>query len=351
MKLKKNLTHSTFYQETNSLQKPYLDKRQFGNQPFTNPICQYDQLTYTDWLNLFLMNRRARNRAEGTLHFYRDKLRVFFEHMEQAGVTNPRDINTTAITSFIVYLVDTQHAPAGVHAYYRAIKAFFKFFDAEIDDPSWHNPMRRVIPPSVPEKILDPVEPETVSILLGTCNTQSFLDRRDKAIMLTLWDTGVRANELLQIDLDDIDIPQGLVQVRMGKGRKPRPVFVGTDTKKAIRAYLATRDDIEKSPALFINNHGDRLKYDGLSEIIQRRSKQAGIQPPTLHSFRRAHALQLLKAGLDLESIRALLGHSTMAVLKKYLKQDNEDLKTKHSRAEITNVLTFPKAGRKVSRG
>jgi site-specific recombinase XerD len=107
---------------------------------------------------------------------------------------------------------------------------------------------------------------------------------------------------LLNIKQDEIDIVSGEVLIRRGKNGKPRTVFVGRKTRKAIRSYLKYIP--EGSPALWINIVGEPLRYGGLKEVIIRRAKDAGIKAPTLHSFRRAFALTMLRAGVDIYALK-----------------------------------------------
>jgi len=126
------------------------------------------------------------------------------------------------------------------------------------------------------------------------------------------------------------------------KGGKPRTVFIGKHTRNSVRKYLKTRTD--NSPALWITNpnHGSlRLTYWGLRSMVNRRSKSAGIQAPSLHDFRRAFALAMLREGVDVYTLAKLMGHSTIDVLKYYLKQTTEDMAIAHSQHGPVDNLGF----------
>jgi integrase/recombinase XerD len=142
------------------------------------------------------------------------------------------------------------HNPGGVHAAYRSIRAFFYWVEKEemmlVD---WKNPIKKVDAPKVPAKIIEPVPLEDVDLLLATCKGNSLFDKRDKAIMLFLLDTGARAQEVCDVNLEDVEMNMGKVLIREGKGRKARFVFIGSKTIKALRAYLRIRDNS-------LQNHG-----------------------------------------------------------------------------------------------
>ena len=150
--------------------------------------------------------------------------------------------------------------------------------------------------------------------------------------MLFLLDSGLRARELLSIDLDDVNLITGNVLLRRGKGSKPRTVFIGKETKKAVRAYLRERDDSLR--ALWVtHNQGKRLAYGGLRALLGRHAKLAGIDVPSAHDFRRAFAITMLRNGTDLVTLARLMGHTSLKVLQRYLKQLPEDLQAAHQNA------------------
>ena len=143
-----------------------------------------------------------------------------------------------------------------------------------------------------------------------------------------LLDTGARAREVTQINVQDVDLVSGAITITRGKGSKPRTVFLGKASRKALRAYLRQRKD--HHPALWVNDDGDRLEYGGLRAILRRRAKQAGVDAPSLHAFRRAFAINMLRAGVDVFSLQKLMGHADLQVLRRYLAQSTEDIARAH---------------------
>jgi integrase/recombinase XerD len=228
-------------------------------------------------------------------------------------------------------LEDAGHNPGGRHAHFRAIRSFLYWYENDAEPEDWKNPIKKVRAPIIPTKPLEPVSIESIKKLINTCSNGTFTDRRDKAILLALLDTGARAGEFLKIDLDDINQVMGDFLIRAGKGGKPRTIFIGKQTRKSVRLYLGERSD--NSPALWITNstHGsDRLSYWGLRSMIIRRSRSAGIKAPSLHDFRRAFALAMLRDGVDVYTLAKLMGHASIDVLKLYIKQTIEDTELAH---------------------
>ncbi len=178
---------------------------------------------------------------------------------------------------------------------------------------------------------LQPVAIADVKSLISACSGGSVADNRDRAIFLVLLDTGLRAQELCGTSLEDIDLNTGAVTIRYGKGGKTRTVFISKKTRKAVRAYLRHRDDQE--PALFLCRDGERITYDALHRMLQRRVKLARLPGnPTLHAFRRAFELNRLRNGADVFALQKLLGHSDLQIMRRYLAHNNTDTQAAHMR-------------------
>lgn len=271
----------------------------------------------------FLIDRKAQNLSSGTLTFYRNKLRYFQDYCESQLIKQVIEISPYNIRAFLLMLEENNHNPGGIHACYRAIKTFLRWWDDEMELEGWKNPIRKVSPPKVPQIILNPVDNQDVSALLATCKHGTFTDARDKAILLCLLDSGVRAQELLSMDLQDCDLFSGQILIKQGKGRKSRYVFIGHKTRKSIRAYIKLRNDHER--AIWVRDDCEgRLDYFGLRSMIVRRSHKTGLQKiPSLHSFRRQFALSCLKSGMNVYILQNLMGHSDLSVLQRYLKISN----------------------------
>jgi integrase len=181
---------------------------------------------------------------------------------------------------------------------------------------------------------LEPVPRKTVFQMVNICKRGALTGDRDAAILLCLLDTGVRASELLSMDLDDLNQARGTILVRQGKGSKPREVYLGKLSKKALRKYLNYRKD--NSRALWVTDPrfgSERLTYDGLRGVLTRRVADAHVEEPTPHDFRRAFALAMLRNGTDIYTLAKLMGHEGIGVLQRYLKQTYQDTEAAHRRA------------------
>lgn len=285
----------------------------------------------------FLLDRKAQNMTEQTQRFYRVKLEYFINWMDAQAVKTITELTPELLREFFIAMSERGHNAGGVHAVYRTVKTFLRWYALEFEPLEWRDPLKKVKPPKVDIEPLEPIPLEHVRAMLDTCKRGKFTDERDRAILLFLLDTGVRAGELLALDRPDADILTGDVLIRKSKSRKPRTVFLGRQARRALRAYLKLRTDSAR--AVFVTDEIERLKMAGLRQVMVRRAKRAGVPVPPLHSFRRACARALWRAGVDLLTIQRLLGHSDLSILERYIKQDAEDLRRAHERGSPVDGL------------
>ncbi len=290
-------------------------------------------------LSEFLADLQSAGRSPGTLRFYTQKLRPFTVWLRDQGIADPRQIGPSCIRLFMTRL-RPQHSPGGCHAYWRAIRAFVRFLMRE--GVLEQNPLLAVRAPTVEEQPLEPVDPQAVTAMVAACDN-SVSGLRDKSLLLALLDTGMRAGEATSLHVGDVDLRDGCILVRRSKSRRPRSVFLGRESRRALNAYLRTRSAVAPEEPLWLAYHttGERgpLSYTGLRDIVRRRAKQAGTAAPTLHSFRRGFAITMLRAGADIVSLGRMMGHGSLPVLMRYLKQETVDLQRVHACCSPTDRL------------
>lgn len=180
--------------------------------------------------------------------------------------------------------------------------------------------------------LFSPFSIEDVKALTSVCQSGSFTGNRDHSIFLFLLDSGVRAQELCSTGMADTDLNTGSVIIRHGKGGKARTIFLGRKTRRALRSYVRGRQD--HSDALFVSTNRERLTYNRLRRLLDRRAKLAKLEnKPTLHDFRRAFALNMLRNGAGIFALQRLVGHSDFQIMRRYLAQNDKDSQMEHVRA------------------
>ncbi len=199
--------------------------------------------------------------------------------------------------------------------------------------------IRRVKPPKPEKIVIIPFTKQDVELMLVACEKSRPYRRvgqrrcnhelpnreRNKAIILTLLDTGLRASELCNTKIADTDLRNKRITV-MGKGDKKRPVPLSNRTIQIIQRYQATRSDLIDEYPLFAGR-GNSLHFSrsGLRQLINRIGQRAGVKNATPHLFRHTFAINFLRNGGNIYVLQELLGHATLDMVKRYLKLAERD--------------------------
>jgi site-specific recombinase XerD len=283
-------------------------------------------------INAFLIDRQSQNLAKSTIVFYREKLQYFTDFCKAHSIKTVSQITPNDLRMFFVSL-QGNHTPGGLLNIYAAVRSFLRWVESEeIMPEGWKNPVNKTRPPKVPFSPLEPAKLDDIAKLIEVSN------RRNAAIFYVLLDCGCRSKELLEMNKSDTNLLSGEILIRKSKNGKSRIVYIGSRTRKAVRLYLKERTD--SNDALWITQNGERLQYFGLREILLRMAKKAHITPPpTLHSFRRAFALSLLRQNVSLPVIASCLGHSNLSTLQRYLKLSGEDIRNTRQNSPVDTGL------------
>ena len=291
-------------------------------------------LTQEDYLEIlieaFLITKKSENVASGTLKFYKDKLNLFNTYCVSQEIKQVSQIIPGTVREFLLFLKERGNNDGGIHAHFRTVRTFLRWYEREHEPEGWKNPINKVKAPKVALEPLEPAIYGDVEKMIKVCGND-MLGKRNQAMIYFLLDTGSRANEMLKVTINDVNPLTGECLIRQGKGRKPRYVFLGEKTRRSLRQYLKLRTD--KHPALWIISSRDgALSYWGLVSEFKRLAVKAKVKTPSIHSFRRFWALQMLNNGkTDILSISRLGGWSDLQMLQRYAKQNKDDLKAKSS--------------------
>jgi site-specific recombinase XerC len=171
-----------------------------------------------DWANQFYQSKRVEGISTYRLTFYKQQPSHFFKYCQAQVITRYDEITPNAIRQFLLWHEETGHKPGGLHAAYRVLRTFLLWYENEVEPKNWRNPIHKAKAPKIPTLPLEPVNLSDVSAMVNTCKANSFLDYRDKALIMFLLVTGARAREVLQIDVQDIDLVSGAINIHRGKG-------------------------------------------------------------------------------------------------------------------------------------
>ena len=201
-----------------------------------------------------------------------------------------------------------------------SIRSFFRFLVRE--QVVAMNPAQLVNTPKQEKNIPVVLSVDDAFRLMDSPDKGSPSDTRDRAILETLYSSGLRVGELVGLDLDDIDLDLAVVRV-MGKGRKERIVPLGSKAVGALKSYLAQRGRFQggdgTDKALFLNAWGARLTSRSVARIVEKHARRCGLpKRVSPHSLRHTFATHLLNGGADLRGIQELLGHVSLSTTQKY---------------------------------
>jgi site-specific recombinase XerD len=288
----------------------------------------------------FLVDRQSRHLTPATLRYYETELRWFSQYLDAQRIRTLEDLTPQLIRQYLIHLQSTRNAN-GIDASYRAIKAFLSWWSIELDDPAYKNPILKVARPKTSKEPIPGIPLDQVKLLLAVCPRSTNTGQRDRAIFITLLDTGLRKEELVALDIQDLNQRTGALQVRHGKGDKNRTVYTGPRARTEIIRYLRTRTETLPTAPLFLNQSGTRLTGAGLRQILRRRSEQARLPlpHPSLHDFRRTFAIESLRNGIDTVTLMHLMGHTSVTILQRYLKLIERDLQQGHARSSPADKL------------
>ncbi len=285
--------------------------------------------------SVFLLDTKSRRLSPKSIRFYDQQLRYFLDWLEENGVfpdsVSITELDRNDIRQYLSDRTDSGLAAASVDACYRALNAFCNFCVAE----GWLtvSPMSNIRRPRKDQKIPPAFSKDEIEHLLRNCDTS-----RDRALVLFLTDTGCRAQEMLNLNIEDVVLSTGSVNILRGKGAKQRYAFIGFRTRKLLSLYLAERGSVESKDPLFIIEHGTRLQYDGLKSLMHRLEKASGLECYA-HKFRHTMARLCLRAGMNIYALQALMGHSSLEILKVYARVEGVDVAAAHQQYGAVDSL------------
>ena len=213
----------------------------------------------------------AANRSHNTVLTYTEGLRQFTDFIVMRGMPTEVDhIRHAHIEAFLADILSRRKAATASNRY-RAVQAFFRWCEEEGEVTA--SPMAKMRPPHVPEQPVPVFTGDELRRLLKACEGSGFDERRDRAIVHLLLDTGCRRGELVGLRVDDIDLDQRTVTL-LGKGRRVRHVAFGRRTSQTLDRYLRARDRHRHAddPALWLGLAGP-LGDSGVAIVLRRRAK------------------------------------------------------------------------------
>lgn len=293
-----------------------------------------------------------RNFSSYTIRMYRNYLQHFYQWLVQrcsGDQIKIEDIDEEAIRRFRLYLArEYRHPYKGAlskrtqNHYMVALRAFFRFLlkkGYEVISPE------QIELGKIEDRQIKFLSPQDLERLFSAPDLSEPIGMRDRAILETLFSTGLRVSELVALNRDDLDLERGEFSV-LGKGGRRRVVFISKRAKHYLQKYLQSRSD--PYDPLFIRYSGPkeenlkpdsyRLSVRSIERMIEKYRKKTGITVKvTPHVLRHSFATDLLSKGADLRSVQELLGHKSISTTQIYTHVTNPRLKEVHQKYHSGN--------------
>ena len=309
----------------------------------------------------FVLTKKTDGKSPRTVQYYEGMLRHFLWYATKANwPSDAGPVTEWHIREFLDYVASEAHRwglngngsercqrPASystVHHYYATLRVFFNWCVGE--GFLTQSPLAKIKIHNPKPKVIQPYSPGEIAKMLAVCDydyqhNARFLGSRNKAIVLTLLDTGVRVSEIGNINLEDIDTERGWVKIT-GKGAKERVVRIGANAQKALWRYLVHRPNTERGQ-LWLTEEETPLRPDGIQMVIKRLKQRAGVTSSgNCHRFRHTFALNFLRADRNPFNLQYLLGHSDLRMVRHYTATlGMEDALKAHEKASPADLLNL----------
>ena len=281
-----------------------------------------------DYIDGFVVFMSAKgSKSKNTISNYRRDVVKYIDFLNKSGLKSPKEAVRTTVLTYLLSLQKDGCAAATVNRSLASIRCFYSYLadsDGDMRDPTLNLETPRSIRKA--PRILTPRE---VDRLLEAPDGSTPKGLRDRAMLETLYATGIKVSELVALDVNDINIVAGFVRCGV---EKKRILPVGQLACEALDEYLKkarlTFLETESSPALFLNCSGGRMSRQGFWKLVGKYKEESGIESDiTPNILRHSFAAHLLENGAGLEAIREMLGHSDISTTRIYRKLINPQIK------------------------
>lgn len=274
-----------------------------------------------------------KNLSENTIVSYRNDLANLINFARDRDITDENEIDYKVILEFYKMLSDMGISSATSARYLSSHKGFFEYLLS--NNYIKRNPVDKLTVPRRSRKLPQVLSFNEVERILQAPDTDTLLGLRDKALLETMYASGLRVSEAIGLNQNDMFLNEELIRV-FGKGSKERLVPIGQSAIEAIGSYLLhSRPMLEKKgksfSTVFLNSRGTRLSRMGVWKIVDRYAREAEVLKEVHpHTFRHSFATHLLEGGADLRAVQEMLGHADISTTQIYTHIDREYIKQVH---------------------
>ena len=300
----------------------------------------------------YLEHLSTRHYTPSTLEGREKELRRFVNWAKERAVLEPPHLNREVLELYQRYLFHYRRAgnkPLAAHSQYKLLSALHHWFRWMVKKRLLlYDPSDGLELPRLPQRLpRDTLTLEEVERILSQPDTATALGLRDRAILETLYSTGIRRSELAHLALYDVRASDGTIFIRQGKGQKDRLLPLAERVWLWMERYLRhARPEFLLNPeesAFFITSEGKPFNPDALTHLTRRYIKLAEVNKTgSCHLFRHTMATLMLEGGADLRCVQEMLGHSSLSATQIYTKISIQRLKAAHTLAHPGSLIQEP---------
>ena len=245
-------------------------------------------------------------------------------------------VDTEAVRAFMATLRDHNYCKSTVARKLATLRSFYKFLVRR--GYLTGNPVAPIRTPKQDKRLPKCLEEDQIEKLLANPDTTTLLGARDRAMLETLYSTGMRVSELIALNVEDVDLTSNVVRVA-GKGKKRRVIPLGPGAVQTILHFLDLRRNDPRSStfdseALFINKHGQRLSTRSVRRKLDKYLLEAGLDlSVSPHTLRHSFATHMLRRGADLRAVQQMLGHQSLSTTQIYTHLSGETVKEAYDKS------------------
>lgn len=289
--------------------------------------------------------RNEKSLSENTIDSYTIDIDKFLSFVDDVQlITKLKDIDENVVSGFLSYVsrsgnkFDEKYSAKSVSRFISSLKSFFKYLESE--EIVGFNPLGNIHLPKSSRILPEVLSIEEIELLLSKPDIKNKLGLRDKALIETMYASGLRVSEAINLEISNVFFDDGFLRV-FGKGSKERIVPVGNTALKFISLYIKESRNLLKSKNsdnfVFLNFRGSKLSRMGILNILKKYCVESGIKKSVHpHTLRHSFATHLLQGGADIRVIQEMLGHSDISTTQIYTHIDRDYLievhKTFHPR-------------------
>lgn len=278
---------------------------------------------------------KAQGYAENTMELYRKGLERFREYLEGRDIADLRTVTKQVMLDYRAHVMAGSQAAETKALRIRPVKRLFEHLAA--NNRLLINPAEGIVETCRKHRKIGPtLSQEEMKKLLQQPNMSLNVGIRDRTMMEVLYATAMRIDECIALDVHDVDLKDGVIHVRKGKGKRQRVVPLGRTAAAYLKEYLEkVRPHYgrkrPKERRLFLNNRGEPMNCSSVRYNLNRCAKQAKLgKSASPHTFRRSCATHMMQEGADIRHIQKLLGHKSLATTQQYCKVMPVDVKRTH---------------------